>query len=214
MSCLKNPLSCLVCNVRFAGLCGRCRSVRYCSEECLAADRKTHKVLCRPFASFDLSTRPSEDHYLAIFFPVDGERPELVWLEAISFGEGSKPLVNIEPFIGDRILEPSYRLCYNPVLKRDLSDTVILAYRDLHHEAGSKPNKSIAAVVCPPEGYHWHGPLLAFSWVGSDLDSPKSRDITLTDFRHAADQLSTYLGAQKSCNTEYLYPRARSADQL
>ncbi|KAL1639781.1 hypothetical protein SLS58_007523 [Diplodia intermedia] len=71
---------CTVCNKANARLCSRCKSACYCSATCQRADWPTHKLLCAAFSTFDVSSRPTDEHLRAILFPVDGEKPKFIWL--------------------------------------------------------------------------------------------------------------------------------------
>nr|XP_018899926.1 PREDICTED: ubiquitin carboxyl-terminal hydrolase 19-like [Bemisia tabaci] len=73
--------SCIVCLKDNAKLCSRCRNLRYCSKDCQKNDRKIHRLLCSDYASFDASSRPSDNHFRAIIFPVEEFEPKFVWMQ-------------------------------------------------------------------------------------------------------------------------------------
>jgi len=60
---------CAVCSKDTPLKCGRCKAIHYCDRDCQKADYKTHKIICRAFSDFDMSTRPSPNHHLAFVFP-------------------------------------------------------------------------------------------------------------------------------------------------
>ncbi|KAF6806062.1 hypothetical protein CMUS01_14465 [Colletotrichum musicola] len=52
----------------------------YCSRTCRERD-VIHELFCGSISSID-KKRPSEDHYLAAFFPCDADKPEFFWMHA------------------------------------------------------------------------------------------------------------------------------------
>ena len=105
--------SCVMCNKTQAKLCTRCRSCYYCSSNCQKSDWACHKRLCRAFAEQPL--RPSPSHKRAIFFPVNSEQPQMIWVlcELIYDDEdgASFERANLEPYFGlDRPILRSARI--------------------------------------------------------------------------------------------------------
>jgi hypothetical protein len=68
-----------MCDERDSPRCSRCKGAYYCNKGSQKRDWRTHKLLCEDFSSFDVSTRPSANHFRAIVFPVDEEKPKLIW---------------------------------------------------------------------------------------------------------------------------------------
>ncbi|KAL4904067.1 hypothetical protein BDW74DRAFT_179158 [Aspergillus multicolor] len=73
----KKENMCTICNAADATLCSRCHSASYCSKTCQRVDYPVHKILCRDVAA--QSPRPAE-HIRGIYFPVDGRKPEVIWV--------------------------------------------------------------------------------------------------------------------------------------
>lgn len=191
---------CTACNKLNARFCSRCKSIRYCSAECQRADWPTHKLLCAAFSNFDASRRPSADHFRAIFFPVDSEKPEIIWLycqwhddDEDEDGFGFQ-YPDTKPFLGADTFPRSSPIQYNPVLKRSLDDTIHVYYRDTFLVDGSKPNKSIAAITTTKSGvcHDWRGPILACGKNGLGVDQASCRDLDMNDFRHITDYFLSY----------------------
>ncbi|KAI2634751.1 hypothetical protein GGS26DRAFT_551210 [Hypomontagnella submonticulosa] len=188
---------CIVCNVSGARFCDRCRSTRYCSEACQRADWPTHKLLCPAFLKFNTTKRPSKDHFRAILFPVDKERPELIWLHCPWHDnkEGGKyqyPIKDI--YLGKDAFPRSTSIQYNRILERGLSDTIYVCYRDTFLVDGSKLNKGVAAITTtqPYQCHGWRGPLLAYGKKGLGIDPIACRDLDMNDFRHISDFFLSY----------------------
>lgn len=196
------PSLCLVCTKIAKHECGRCHSTKYCSPECQKADWAAHKILCKAYATFDFTTRPSPNHRLAIFFPEDEPKPRFVWLVCRSSGL-------VDPFLahfkGGLKNEPGWDFVdTNSALDRKLSDPLLLFYRNYFRPDGSKSSKSILPLVKQPGMQHkdWKGPLLGYVQRVSPEDFVNnkkeergrslSRDVNLIDFRHMVDHLRSY----------------------
>ncbi|KAL9086506.1 MAG: hypothetical protein Q9165_007122 [Trypethelium subeluteriae] len=191
--------SCTVCNKATARHCNRCKSARYCSTTCQHADWPTHKLLCAAFSAFDTSSRPTNEHVQAIFFPVNDKKPEVVWLH-FKFNDDDDSddyagyqFAEVHSFLGPDALERK-SIQYNPVLKRNLSDTIYVCCRDAFLIDGSEPNKSIASITATKPGqYHdWRGPIIAYGKVGLGIDQPVCKDLDMNDFRHITDNFLSY----------------------
>jgi hypothetical protein len=123
---------CTACNEPNGRHCARCKNARYCSTACQKADWPIHKLLCPTFADFDASNRATDEHFRAILFPVDEEKPELIWLHCKwhSDEESRYQHPEAESLLGPGAFPMDAPIQYNPVLKRTLSDTIYVCYRD------------------------------------------------------------------------------------
>ncbi|KAB2576816.1 HIT/MYND zinc finger-like protein [Lasiodiplodia theobromae] len=193
---------CLTCNKPAASSCARCHCSKYCSKDCQAADHQTHKLLCRAYSSLNRSVRPSHEHKLGIFFPQDDRKPKLVWVhfswhddDEVDYGHGFGSrfqMADSEQHLGEMGAESQIQ--YNTVLKRELSNTIRIAYRDAFLKDGSQPNQAIQSLPARRGNiFDWRGPILAYGMHGLGLDQTVSRDLDLNDFRHLVDYLVTYL---------------------
>lgn len=72
---------CIVCETPDGKLCATCNAASYCSKRCEKRDWQSHKLLCKDFAEYQDEHRPSPDHLGSLLFRVDGEKPELIWLQ-------------------------------------------------------------------------------------------------------------------------------------
>lgn len=90
---------------------------------------------------------------------------------------------------------PGYsQVQYNAVLKRTLSNTIHVYYRDDFLVDGSTPSKSVAAITTTKSGYSydWRGPIIASGMVGLGIDQTFCKDLDMNDFRHVADYFISY----------------------
>ncbi|KAI1348769.1 hypothetical protein F5Y01DRAFT_317410 [Xylaria sp. FL0043] len=184
--------NCLVCSKPNALRCGRCKSVRYCSNSCQKADFATHKILCASFADFDMTKRPTKEHVRAILFSPDEKKPKLVWME-YEWKERYQ-YRHAEPFLGDDF-PSSVPIEYNPILGRLVTNVVFVDHRDNYLNDGSATNNSIATITAtnPGEHHDWRGPIIAYAMIGMDpYHATRYRDIDLNDFRHVADYFISY----------------------
>ncbi|ETS88003.1 hypothetical protein PFICI_01831 [Pestalotiopsis fici W106-1] len=197
--------TCTICKKKDAQLCGRCKSSCYCSKECQANDWPNHKLLCKSFSEFDLSTRPSENHFRGIFFPEDQSKPQVVWLESpLHEVDGYKwTFPDLEPFLGPNTLPERVQVQTDAILQRSLTDTIVICCRS--NFAGSQKNKSTSAVLAPKnlaasfaalpgQPFNWCGPIVIVGKKGKkyDMDSAACRDLDMSDFRYIADYLLSY----------------------
>ncbi|KAI0384503.1 hypothetical protein F5Y04DRAFT_230853 [Hypomontagnella monticulosa] len=188
---------CIVCNISDAYFCGRCRNTRYCSKTCQRADWPIHKLLCPAFLKFNATDRPSKEHFCAILFPVNKEKPELIWLHCPwheDEEEGRYQCPDKGPFLGKDAFSPSQSIQYNVVLEREISNTICVAYRDAFLIDGSLPNESVAAITStqPYPTHDWRGPILAYGMKGLGIDQTDCNDLDMNDFRHISDYFISY----------------------
>ena len=210
--------SCILCNKADAHRCQRCKSSSYCSKSCQQIDWSTHKLLCATFSSFDSSSRPSNESFRAILFPVDDKNPKLVWLRCTwrRFGDDEddadayqKP--EVTSFLGPDACERDAPIQYNPVLKRKLSDTIYICHRDSFLVDGSKTNNSIAGIMTTTAGqkHDWRGPVIAYGKVGLNNDPTFCRDLDMNDFRHIADYFLSYNANPAPASQKPLGPKIK-----
>lgn len=190
------PNSCVVCNKSNTRLCNRCKSARYCSTTCQSADFPTHKLLCAVYSTFDTSSRPTDEHFQAILFPPGDNKPKVVWLKCKWYDDdsGRYQLPQTGSFLGPDACGSHTPILYNPVLKRKLSDTICVCYRDTFLIDGSTTNNSIASITATKSGqYHdWRGPIIAYGMIGLGVNQTDCRDIDMNDFRHITDYFLWY----------------------
>lgn len=190
---------CAACDTAATKLCGECGSVRYCSIDCQKTDWSTHKLLCKSYSSFDATSRPSNEHYKAILFPIDSAKPQVVWIHAPLRGGGlfeghPYQAPEIAPFLGEDSMPWSMAVQYNGVLQRRFSNTIMIGYRETFLVDGSKRNRSIERIHSTKPGqYHdWRGPIIVYSMAGVAKDPVACRDVNMYDFRNATDFFLTY----------------------
>ncbi|KAI9375261.1 hypothetical protein BJX61DRAFT_182665 [Aspergillus egyptiacus] len=198
---------CVMCN-RSPGLqCARCRSTYYCSRDCQKSDFPSHKLLCKQFAT--QPDRPSPEHKRAIFFPVERDKPCLIWIPCRREYDEEDGItwtqIDPYPYLGtDKPTEGIMRIEHNPVRCRNLGSgfagfaqykaayCVSLIHRDAYLKDGSSMNRSVLASVkasCASTAPHeYRGPMIALQ----QLHHEDFADITLADFRHLMDYLVSY----------------------
>lgn len=185
---------CSSCNKTATTKCPRCNCSWYCSKACKKADSPIHKILCREYRELDLSSRPTTDHYLAILFAPEKRKPELIWINCP--WNGDEDCVETRPYLNAPL--GISQIQSNNALKRPLTDTIRIDYRDVFLIDGSPPNLAVKS-LCPRRGKptYWRGPLLAYGLQGlgvprACIQPNKSRDLDLKDFHHNVDFLFSY----------------------
>ncbi|KAJ8680481.1 hypothetical protein QAD02_016268 [Eretmocerus hayati] len=192
---------CFFCNKSGARSCSKCHSISYCSTRCQKKDWSTHKLLCASFASFDISSRPTDEHVRAIFFPVNDPRPQMVWLHLrCGENEGTKcQSVDTSPFLGlDENNQKDSRtdvISYNHVLHRKLSNSIHVSFCNSPRHDESVANKSIANMSASGGNIHfWQGPVTSYGSNGTVrigiAEEITYRDLDMVDFRHIVDYLT------------------------
>lgn len=157
------------------------------------------------FAAFDNSTRPSEEHFRALRFPVDGNKPEVIWVHCPWYGgEGfedgnavGKGYQHPDPdgLVGHNTVARDTPITYNDVRKRDMEDAVVIVSRDAFRFDGSKPNLSIAKIQHSAIGRqtYWRGPVVAYAVVGKETyHETFCKDFDIDQFRDVVDFFHTY----------------------
>jgi hypothetical protein len=83
---------------------------------------------------------------------------------------------------------------YNLRLNKKLPNTILVRHRDNFLGDGSRPNKSIGAIVRTKPGKHliWRGPVIVYAKEGLDSDALACKDLDMVDFRHVADYFLSY----------------------
>lgn len=188
---------CVACSTDTGTHCVRCKSAYYCSKICQEADWPVHRLLCDAFSTFDDSSRPTQEHIKAIFFPVDESKPKFVWLPC-EWREEDDYSTSQSPQTAS-LLEPDAPpgrkpIQYNPFLQRRLANTIYVTYRDACFFDGSVVNKSVAHLLTKKPGhYHkWCGPIVAYGMTGQGNLQTTCRDLDMNDFRHVSDYFFTY----------------------
>jgi hypothetical protein len=99
-----------------------------------------------------------------------------------------------DTIIGSDTFQKHVPIQYNPRLKKSLSNTIIITYRDTFLVDGSRPSKSIASInATQPGEYHdWRGPIVVYAEKGSGLNPPACKDFDIVDFRHVTDYFLSY----------------------
>ncbi|KAL2845541.1 hypothetical protein BJX68DRAFT_256734 [Aspergillus pseudodeflectus] len=198
---------CVMCNKTPALPCTTCGSTYYCSDHCRTGDMPSHSLLCREFAT--QPPRPSQSHRRAIFFPVDDEKPRMIWILCVRQYDEDDGVpwmeVRVDPYLGnDNPTRGTLRVEHNPVRNRNLGSgiaafyprkqgyCVSLIHRDTYLLDGSATNQSIQASViasCSATTPHFYrGPMVAIC----ELPDEEYADITLEDFRHLMEYLRSY----------------------
>jgi len=193
-----------MCNKAKAKLCAQCRSCYYCSSPCQKSDWSCHKRLCRAFA--EQPPRPSPSHKRAIFFPVNCDQPEMIWILCVrKRSDGIRyEMPSLDPYFGDdQPLVKAVHIDINSVRGRQLGlglsawaptragYSISLKHRETFLVDGSSLNRSLLASVgtSGTVPHRWCGPLVAMRETHDDL----YEDITAGDFRHLIDYVTSYL---------------------
>lgn len=186
---------CVICNKPNSTHCSRCKGAAYCSKECQTKDWLIHKLLCADFATFNASDRPDDEHFRAIIFPVDEEKPKLVWLDCKWHYEGENEdgddmgfkyqFPDIPLLVGPNVAMATASIFFNPESHRELWDPIVLNYDDNFLSNGATPNISILATSLSQPGHFysaWRGQVAAYGMKDNGLDGMRYKDMDMKDF--------------------------------
>ncbi|KAL2111585.1 hypothetical protein VUR80DRAFT_9795 [Thermomyces stellatus] len=186
---------CSTCEKEGVCWCGA-YGVRYCTRKCQKEDWRRHKLICRMFAKWDYSTRPSEDHCLAILCPTDQKEPELFWCRLTddeTYLEVTHPDVHRLSHRKPRGLaiqvniSASLRRLY---LGHGLSLLDVYGLTEIEKDGLLNVNKSIRTLTAPGALTFYSGPQVIFAFEGNDVGEPgKGMDVVPRDWRHATDYI-------------------------
>jgi len=192
-----SALTCIMCNAPNAKFCVSCHSASYCSPACQRTDWPLHKTICKSFTS--LPSRPTPNHKLALFFPVNSKDPQLIWLNCDrAKGNGwsadipdTEPLrvENLDPD-GSVVAEEYKLITRNHRRGFDYSHTVHFICRKGFIQDGSPRNDCVwhrtKGVMSD-----WRGPILVTHQPPADIYNRTYEDIKAGDLRAAVDYFAT-----------------------
>ncbi|KPM42779.1 hypothetical protein AK830_g3789 [Neonectria ditissima] len=201
------PVLCTICGSSDARRCVQCHSAAYCSIECQQTDWRTHRILCRKFAEHvedNFASRPSPWHYLAIYFPMAGRRPCLIWVDSrIDAVEGRTYFYPVLDHLlhipGNDYIGRGLRQVRGNILRgrEQNQDTLHLWFLDPdvtpHNITINRTIHGTPLIADTWGEFTWNGPLVAVMRAGSDFDPRHATDITLTAYRDAIDYLGFYM---------------------
>lgn len=176
---------CIMCEKQ-GKRCTKCRSCCYCSKECQRADWQSHRLLCAQVSK--LPKRPTLQHKLAIYFPVEASKPKLEWVGFwVRRGVQYPQIDHIFRSEGHDVTYRTMRR--GPLRGGDLGYELDVYTRTTVHTYGSKPNRSIIASVGITASIPliWSGPCIVLRRPSPNLYG----DITLADLRHIVDLFVT-----------------------
>lgn len=185
---------CSVCMSQGKSLCGSC-GVRYCSETCRNDDWKRHKVICKLFANWDKSKRPSAKHFAAILFPTYREKPELVWCRLVDHASKLEvahsdfDLLKSHPIQGITC-HVNYSITGRMFLGHGLAMVDAYKLGSLEEEHLVNINKSITSLADPGSLTSYAGPHIVFAFRVKRNGKPaRGIDVVPGDWRHATDYI-------------------------
>lgn len=195
--CQQTPQLEAICSVCLRPGAFRCRScgVHYCSEACRDNDWKRHKVVCKLFANWDKSKRPSERHFTALIFPTYREKPELVWCRLVCHASklevahsdfdvlDSLPMRGVTSHVNTSITGRMF-------LGHGLAMLDVYQLRHLEEEHLANINESIMSLADPGSLTSYAGPHIVFAFKANRKGRPgRGIDVVPADWRHTTDYI-------------------------
>lgn len=188
-------LLCSTCKEEGASRCGA-YGVRYCSTNCQKQDWKRHKLACKAFSKWDYSTRPSEDHFLALLFPTDRDGPELLWCRLTDNAtklEAAHPdihrLSHREPR-GHAVQINASLSLGRTYLGHGLALLDVYGLAEIKKDGLLNVNQCVSGLSTPGALAFHSGPQVVFAFEANDAAEPsKGIDVVPRDWRHATDYI-------------------------
>ncbi|KAJ5604750.1 Zinc finger mynd-type protein [Penicillium lagena] len=152
-------------------------------------------LLCDSFNHFitsPLSTDRNVTFKRAILFPADAETPRFVWLKCTLDPKGFE-FDDSRSMLGDGHVFPGRNsVKRNPVREKELDYNIEIVHRDDFKHDGSRINESILTATQQKTTCPWAGNVVAVRREGSRSNTAVVGNMTMEDFRHTTDYLSTY----------------------
>lgn len=197
---------CAVCSKPAPLKCGRCKSLYYCNTECQKKDFGIHKIICKIYSEFDMSTWPSPNHHRAFVFPeapansstIPAQdikmKPKLVWIKS-RYWEKDECYVQDSKQISDAMRTPSY-IMKQPVGFLDNKqeptsrDRFMMLWCDENFQIAPTSRNPIIDKLVP--GTKWRGPVLIEAGYGSWAAPTKFCDMEVRDMKRILKFFKTF----------------------
>ena len=220
---MENPTVCLICNNPPTVPCPGCAQLLYSSDACLDADAPSHRLLCPAFAS---AAQPEEGPdnnnddnsgvknsdgggVLAILFPADAAKPELVRVSVVRFRDEDTGISFQEAGTDEFFHDDSGNATAPQTLHSERNRVRNRENRGMlevwHLKDGGPANacvRSLGRIDAAGSGtdgggpfYEWKGPVLVMAMTrptGFMVDPGAYRDAEPQDFRDALDFVLDY----------------------
>ena len=189
--------TCSNCSKPASQRCSVCQITYYCSRVCQSLEWKHfHGTLCKAYKGFQ--KRPSSESKRALLFPVDSRDPRWIWVpvewQPPKDGEEGWEMAKLGDLLGtdDRIDKEHHHMTRNPRLKRPLTKTIHMIWRDNFMNDGSPFNLSIAKITQGDVGHRWGGPIVILAMEGLGSNPTYYSDLEITDIRDVVDYFADY----------------------
>lgn len=184
---------CASCDEHATLACSGCNTIRYCSQACQKADWSIHKIICKKYKEF-LLTSPGPDHHSAIYFSPDKPQPRFIWVR-YEHGHDHPSLESLSG-LGFGGTEGLNEVSHNVMLARHSEPHhIVLSLPEVKNlcpccTSYQKPNKSLIKVDEEVADF-FRGPVLAFGKYckGNPVHAPSDLDLGPMAFRHVVNAL-------------------------
>jgi hypothetical protein len=211
---MENPTVCLICNNPPTVPCPGCAQLLYSSDACLDADAPSHRFLCPAFASAaqpeegpdnDNSGVKDSGGVLAILFPADAAKPELVRVSVVRFRDEDTGIsfqeAGTDAFFHDGATPQTLHSERNRVRSRE-NRGMLEVWHLKDDGLANACVRSLGRIDAAGSGkdgggpfYEWKGPVLVMAMTrptGFMVDPGAYRDAEPQDFRDALDFVLDY----------------------
>ncbi|KAE9962172.1 hypothetical protein BLS_000712 [Venturia inaequalis] len=182
---------CSLCSKATTTTCTDCASIRYCTRTCQNQDAALHQLVCKPFANFDQSTRPDEDHYLGVLFPMPIPGPGFVKVAPKPVWIKETDTAKVGELIGSDPNRP-FRRKRQRIENEDSNEVeVVILWLQGDFKSGKTLKNPIMNKIVP-QGY-WRGAVLVMIGPFVEVKEPtRFRDFGVGDMKYVRKALEDF----------------------
>tara|TARA_R110002003_G_scaffold1193_1_gene22740 strand:- start:15860 stop:16423 length:564 start_codon:yes stop_codon:yes gene_type:complete len=139
--------------------------MEYCSQECQQHDLAQHSTLCSSFKNFQ--QRPSDQHYRAIYFPINGTNPEFIWLRMDGTrGDHQVTDAELAQYVPGNVSDPhgsDITVKRHHDLNREYKNFMVVVH-DQHMWDNCQPVNQCLIHTVGPVAQYWYGGYVAHGY--------------------------------------------------
>ncbi|TID25909.1 GMP synthase [Venturia nashicola] len=183
--------SCSFCSKAATTTCTGCVSIRYCSRNCQDQDAALHLLICKPFANFDLTTRPDTDHYLGILFPVSIPGPGLIKVDPQFVWIKDTDTAKVAELIGGEPNSPSRRTRQRIENEENYSVEAVVVWNQGNFKSRQNRRNPIVNKIVSQN--YWRGAVLIMIGPFVEVKEPTQfRDFEVGDMKYVRMALEDF----------------------
>ncbi|QDS73221.1 hypothetical protein FKW77_003287 [Venturia effusa] len=177
----RNP--CSICFKPTTRACTSCESIHYCGQTCEDRDAALHRLVCKPFATFDISSRPDPDHHLGLLFPAHVPGPGFVRIDPKFIWVKETDSAKVSQLLGGDITGPYLRVRQRIEKEEDKAVEMVVIWNQGNFTSGRHSKNPLMNKIFPQS--YWRGAVLVM--MGPYVEKGKAtqlRDFKVGDMKY------------------------------